>query len=117
MLKAHLDPELEAASRKHIFIDDSSKWIKNNLKNNDKLLDLGCGPGLYTKRFSDIGLIVTGIDISKRSIDFAKSQDNKTEYICKNYLELDYSNLFDVITMIYCDYGALTKRKSFIKNS
>ena len=27
MLKAHLDPEIDAASRRHDFIEQSAKWI------------------------------------------------------------------------------------------
>jgi SAM-dependent methyltransferase len=54
-----------------------------------------------------MGYNVTGIDYSKRSIAYAKSQDTKTEYIYKNYLMINYTDLFDAITLINCDYGAL----------
>lgn len=49
------------------------------------------------------------MNLSVRSIEYAKSQDAKTVYICKNYLELDYTGVFDAITLIYCDYAALIK--------
>jgi len=68
---------------------------------------LGCGPGLYTKRLSDAGYDVTGMDYSKRSIAYAEEHDMKTKYICQNYLEMDYAEAFDAITLIYCDYAAL----------
>jgi SAM-dependent methyltransferase len=51
---------------------------------------------------------VIGVDFSKRSIAYAKSQDAKTEYICKNYLELDYNAIFDAAVLVYCDFAALT---------
>ena len=108
MLEAHLNPDWDAASRKHSFIDNSVKWLSSIIPSGSKVLDIGCGPGLYTKRLSDIGYGVTGMDYSKRSIAYAKSQDSKTEYICKDYLELDYSGVFDAVTLIYCDYAALT---------
>jgi ubiquinone/menaquinone biosynthesis C-methylase UbiE len=107
MLKAHLNPDSEAASRKHDFIQKSVEWIRSNINEGSSLLDLGCGPGLYTKHFSKIGLDVTGIDFSKSSIAYAKSVDEKTEYIYQNYLDIDYDEKFDVVTMIYCDYGVL----------
>lgn len=107
MLKAHLDPNREAASRKHSFIDVSVKWLTSIIPAGSRILDLGCGPGLYTKRLSDAGYDVTGIDYSKRSIAYAKERDPKTRYIYRNYLDMDYTNEFDAITLIYCDYGAL----------
>lgn len=108
MLEAHLNPNWDAASRKHRFIDASVKWLSSIISVNGKIIDLGCGPGLYTKRLSDLGFDVTGMDYSKRSIEYAKSQDSQTEYIYRNYLELDYTGVFDAVILIYCDYAALT---------
>lgn len=107
MLEAHLKPDWDAASRKHSFIDRSVEWLKSIIPTGGKILDLGCGPGLYTKRLSDAGYNVTGIDYSRRSIAYAKEHDNKTKYIYMNYLNMDYAEEFDVITLIYCDYAAL----------
>jgi len=107
MLEAHLNPDCDAASRKHSYIDRSVKWLENIIPAGSKILDLGCGPGLYTKRLSDAGYNVTGMDYSRRSIAYAKEHDTKTKYICQNYLEMDYTETFDVITLIYCDYAAL----------
>lgn len=114
MLEAHLNPDLEAASRKHEFLDKSVNWIsKIALSSQYKLLlDLGCGPGLYAERFKNAGYCVTGMDFSKRSIEYAKEQTliNKSniEYHYQNYLTINYIEQFDVITLIYCDYAALS---------
>lgn len=108
MLEAHLDPNWEAASRRHSDIDRSVKWLKSLIPASSRVLDLGCGPGLYTKRLSSMGYDVTGLDFSKRSIAYAIEHDTQSKYIFQNYLELDYIEAFDVITLIYCDYGALT---------
>ena len=114
MLKAHLDPNRDLASRKHDTIDRSVEWItkKLALKKGNRILDLGCGPGLYCTRFVEKGFIVTGIDYSKRSIQYAKeyatSNKLKIEYIYKDYLTIDYNNIFDLVTLIYCDFGVLS---------
>ena len=50
MLKAHLDPNTDAASRKPDFIHRTAEWVASLLPDNAKLLDIGCGPGLYTKQ-------------------------------------------------------------------
>lgn len=107
MLKAHLNPDWDAASRRHGYIDCSVQWLSTIIPAQGKVLDLGCGPGLYAKRLSGAGYDVTGMDFSRRSIEYAKSQDAKTEYIYKNYLELDYTDTFDAVTLIYCDFAAL----------
>ncbi len=114
MLEAHLNPDLEAASRKHEFLDKSVNWISKIAPSSQYklLLDLGCGPGLYAERFKNAGYCVTGMDFSKRSIEYAKEQTliNKSniEYHYQNYLTINYIEQFDVITLIYCDYAALS---------
>lgn len=114
MLKAHLDPNYEGASRKLNFIEKSTEWIDKKLPFNmyTNLLDIGCGPGIYAERFCKSGYKVTGIDYSKRSVEYAKSsaktQDLDIEYIYQDYLKMNYNNKFDLATFIYCDYGALS---------
>lgn len=114
LLKAHLNPDIAAASRKPSFLDKSVEWIAQKVppKKHTKLLDLGCGPGLYAERFARAGYSVTGIDFSNRSIAYAKEQTSKNksgiEYHYQDYLTIDYVDEFDVITLIYCDYGALS---------
>ena len=107
MLEAHLNPDWDAASRKHSFIEQSVKWLISIIPEVGRILDLGCGPGLYTSKLSEAGYDVTGMDFSRRSIAYAKEHDPKTRYIYQNYLEMDYTGEFDAITLIYCDYGAL----------
>jgi len=48
------------------------------------ILHLNCGPGLYTSRFAKTGAKVTGVDFSHNSLEY------------------------DLITMIMCDYTALS---------
>ncbi len=108
MLKFHLSQDSEAASRKTGYIEESVRWLSETIPAGGNVLDIGCGPGLYTKRLSDAGYDVTGMDYSKRSIAYAKDHDSKTKYIFRNYLELDYEETFDAVTLIYCDYAALT---------
>jgi SAM-dependent methyltransferase len=114
LLQAHLEPEWEAASRKHNFINESVKWIYEIASpvRFPKLLDLGCGPGLYAERFCNQGYEVTGIDFSIRSINYAKEKakvgNKNIKYHNKNYLEIDYNNEFELITLIYCDLGVFS---------
>lgn len=115
LLAAHLNPDWDAASRKHKFLDQSVRWIRKIAPPAQYkfLLDLGCGPGLYAERFSSAGYVVTSVDFSKRSIEYAKEQTlmkkSNIRYLYQNYLNINFLEEFDVVTLIYCDYGALSK--------
>ncbi len=116
MLEAHLNKDWEAATRKYDFVINSVEWISSiaspSLKN--KLLDLGCGPGIYTELLKRKGYDVTGVDFSERSVNYAiesaKKENLDITYICQDYLELDLEEKFDVITLIYCDFGVLSDK-------
>lgn len=73
MLQVHLHPDIDAASRKVETIDSSVEWLPQTLRleTGASLLDLGCGPGLYACRFARAGFRVTGVDYSRRSIEYA----------------------------------------------
>lgn len=113
MLEAHLNPDFEGASRTYDFIQQSVNWIANYCDggNGKKLLDLGCGPGIYAELLAEKGFNVTGIDFSERSIKYAKQHaaehHKNIHYYYQNYLEIDYTNEFDVAILIYCDFGVL----------
>jgi SAM-dependent methyltransferase len=114
MLRAHLDPTVDAASYKHETIDKTAEWIVEHLglKAGSRVLDLGCGPGLYCTRLYKHGIDVVGMDFSKNSIDYAiryaKENGMDIEYIYQNYLDMDYENESDAVLLIYYDLGALT---------
>ena len=114
MLDVHLEQDSESATRKHDFVDRSVKWIAEIAPPNryPDLLDLGCGPGVYAERFHKAGYAVTGIDFSRRSIRYAEVQTTlertNIEYCCMDYMTIDYQERFDIVTLIYCDYAALS---------
>lgn len=106
MLAAHLDPSTPAASAPPDVIDARVEWIAERLglRPGDSLVDLGCGPGLYTERFARHGLEVTGIDISSTSIEYARSNEPQAVYRCEDYLTMTDAEAFDAATLIYGDY-------------
>jgi SAM-dependent methyltransferase len=117
MLAAHLDPDTEAASRPPDVIDRTVNWLIEvlPLKPGDTVLDLGCGPGLYTQRLARRGLRVTGIDYSRRSIDYARQvaaeHGLSIDYRYQNYLTLDEEPQYDAVLLIYGDLCVLSPEK------
>lgn len=114
MLDAHLNPQWDAASRNSGFMNASAEWIAKIIPPDayPSLIDLGCGPGLYAERFARLGYKVTGMDISPRSIAYAKESAKNNgldiNYYTENYLRMSLPSCFDFATLIYCDYGALS---------
>jgi len=124
LLHVHLNPDIDLGSRKISTIEKTASWILNTQKEKGKLsiLDLGCGPGLYAEIFAKKGHNVTGIDISKNSVEHAKksAKEKKLDitYLNTSYLEVDlHSDNYDLVVMIFTDLGVLTpaERDSLLK--
>lgn len=117
MLAAHLDPDIDAASRRPEIIQRTVEWTIDilGLVPGDALVDLGCGPGLYAARFAQHGLCVTGVDYSRRSINYARNYAIEhgldIAYRLQNYLELDDESQYDAAVLIYGDYCPLSSEQ------
>lgn len=113
MLNFHLDEGVDLASRTRAFIERSVEWMASRFAIGPgvRIADFGCGPGLYSRRLAERGAAVTGIDFSERSIRYAMqtaADHLDVEYVLQNYLEFSTDKRFDLITLIYCDFCALS---------
>ena len=114
MLRFHLNEDIDVSSRKAEFIDRSVEWIASrfNVGAGTKIADFGCGPGLYATRLAAKHADVTGIDFSKRSIQYAWEAATRKRlsirYVNQNYLEYETDDHFHLIYMIMCDFCALS---------
>lgn len=117
-----MDKDIDAASRNAAFIDRSVEWMSSrfNIGAGKKIADFGCGPGLYSTRLARKNAEVTGIDFSKRSIQYAREIAAKEglviHYANRNYLDFDTDDRFSLIMMIMCDFCALSpvQRKTML---
>ncbi len=112
LLETHLNPDIELASRKETTICKTIEWILNKVPGEGlNILDLGCGPGLYTEKLAEKGHGVTGMDFSNTAICYAAESANKKKlnisYLEQDYLELEAENAYDLILMIFTDFGVL----------
>lgn len=114
MLKYHLNKSIDLSSRNKSFIDRSEEWIASHFQvdKNTEIADFGCGPGLYTTKLAQRRAIVTGIDFSENSINYAKKvaaeKGLKINYVLANYLDFETTKRFDLIIMIMCDFCVLS---------
>jgi SAM-dependent methyltransferase len=84
MLSEHLSQEHDAASRRFGTIDRHVAWIHNHILKGKptRILDLGCGPGLYTSRLAKLGHACVGIDFSPASIGYARARAEEAGSDC-----------------------------------
>ena len=86
---------------------------------NAEILDIGCGPGVYTLYFAKNDSRMTAIDISKNMIEITKKilleagiKDFKL--VLGDFLEYDFKNSFDHTLLIgFFDYVDKTNRDKY----
>ncbi len=117
MLEYHLNETIDVSSRNRSFIERSAEWITSQFEIGEEstIADFGCGPGLYTTRLAETGATVTGIDFSENSLRYAKKVAERkrleVNYVHVNYLDFETTQRFDLITMIMCDFCALSPKQ------
>ncbi|MCO4365753.1 class I SAM-dependent methyltransferase [Staphylococcus agnetis] len=106
VLKSYVDPSIPGGGQT---LEDTSDLFNtlDNLKfvNRVNLLDIGCGVGTHCEEFNSRGFNVTGIDISKKAIDYAKEQNYNLnadiKYICGDIFKTRFKNKFEIVTILY----------------
>jgi SAM-dependent methyltransferase len=90
MLKEHLSQAHDAASRRFGLIDGHVGWIHRTVLagKSTRILDLGCGPGLYASRLARMGHECVGIDFSPASIAYAADHAGVEKLNC-SFLQQD----------------------------
>ncbi len=73
MLAEHLDQSHDMASRRSEKIDRHVAWIHDEILGGRpaRVLDLTCGPGLYTHRLAKLGCQCVGVDFAPAAVRYA----------------------------------------------
>ncbi len=107
MLAEHLSQDHGTASRQAEKIDQQVAWIHSSLLAGQptRILDLACGPGLYTSRLAKLGHECTGIDYGPASIHHAKGVAGRDGLPCTYQLEdirtAPYGEGFGLVMLIF----------------
>ena len=111
LLATHLDPSTDLASRRPETIAREVEWLVGTLglEPGARVLDLGCGPGLYSAALAERGLDVTGVDVSATSLAHARRVAAETglaiRYVQADYRELEEHGAYDAALLVYHELG------------
>lgn len=117
MLKNHLAQEHEWASRPIKIIRRQTDWIASLLPNTDaRILDLGCGPGLYTHLLAQAGYECLGVDFSPASIAYAREQAQgrglKLGYELADVRTYQPQGTFDLVMMVFGELNVFSQEEA-----
>jgi SAM-dependent methyltransferase len=107
MLREHLSQDHDLASRRKVTIARHAEWIFDELLGGrpGRVLDLACGPGLYTEALADHGCVCEGIDFSPASIRRASERAAERRLACSYRLadlrDGGFGQGFDLVMLIY----------------
>ncbi len=107
LLAAHLDDSHAGASRPGAEIEATvAHLVAAGLAGpGRRVLDLGCGPGLYAQRLAAAGCEVTGIDLSPGSVEHARAaaqeQGVQVDYRVQDFRTLDEPHRYDLVLQVY----------------
>jgi 2-polyprenyl-3-methyl-5-hydroxy-6-metoxy-1,4-benzoquinol methylase len=92
-------------------------------KSKGKLLDIGCGNGLFIKTASEAGYECYGIDVSKKALEFASKEfelsvsDKKVENLINENKKFDVITLWHVLEHFWNPIDELKKIRSLLNDN
>ncbi|MFN2131550.1 MAG: class I SAM-dependent methyltransferase [Anaerolineae bacterium] len=111
MLQEHLSQKHDAASRRGSKIDAHVAWIHEHLleEKPTRILDLGCGPGLYASRLARLGHSCVGIDWGPASIAYGRrmaAEDGlDCTYVEADIRQADYGQGYGLAMFVYGEFN------------
>ena len=114
MLQVHLSQSDDWASRRAEKIDRHVQWIHHELlgARATRILDLGCGPGLYSSRLARLGHECVGIDYSPASIAYARAEALRDKlpctYVHDDMRAAEYGADFGLVMLLYGEFNVFS---------
>ena len=111
MLAQHLNQAHDAASRRTATIEKHLAFVQRVAlsKPGARVLDLGCGPGLYTQRLAEQGFDCFGIDLGPASIEYAVEQARAVSERCRyargDLREVEFGTDYDLVMFLFGDFN------------
>ena len=114
MLRVHLSQSHDGASRRLKIIDRHVQWLHETVLSArpSRILDLGCGPGLYLQRLATLGHDCVGIDYSPASIAYARETAEREklsiQYVQEDIRTADLGTGFDLAMLIWGEFSTFS---------
>ena len=111
MLREHLRQDHDAASRRFSKIDGHVEWLHSVVLAGrpTKILDLGCGPGLYATRLARLGHECIGIDYSPASVrharDAARTEGLPCRYVHEDMRAAAFGSGYGLAMLLYGEFN------------
>jgi SAM-dependent methyltransferase len=115
MLREHLSQAHDGASRRSQRIEEHVAFINSDILpfRRARVLDLGCGPGLYALRLVRHGHDCTGIDFGPASIDYAREEAATQGLACSFVLgdirDVEFGEAFDLVMLLFGELNLFTR--------
>ena len=114
MLEEHLSQAHDMASRRAEKVESHVLWIHDELLSGrpSRVLDLGCGPGLYTSGLAGMGHECVGVDYSPASIAHARrtaeERGLRCTYVLEDVRSADFGSGFDLAMLIFGEFNVFS---------
>jgi len=115
MLKEHLSQDHDAASRRFEKIDEQVQWIHRVLLSEQptRILEIACGPGLYTSRLARLGHTCVGVDFAPAPLayaqDCARKEGLACTYLLQDVRDAEYGDGFGLTMMISGQFNVFSR--------
>jgi SAM-dependent methyltransferase len=95
---------------KHRDYKEAEAFIKNivtylNLNKADSILDLACGKGRHSIFLNSLGYDVTGLELSKNSIEHAKTNESESLHFEVHDMRNVYETQFEIVLNLFTSFG------------
>lgn len=91
------------------FMDNLSGYL--SLEPDEKILDLACGKGRHSIYLNQLGFDVTGVDLSKNSIEYASQFENETLRFRVHDMSKPFNKKFSAIFNLFTSFGYFEKEE------
>jgi len=95
------------------FMKNLTSFLK--LLKGSEILDLACGKGRHAKYLNELGFNVTGVDLSPKSIAFAKQFENSTLHFAEHDMCISYPKKFDAVFNLFTSFGYFEKEEDNLR--
>lgn len=110
MLQNHLSQAHDWASRPDHIIRQHTGWIAGQLHDpKSRILDLACGPGLYTHLLAQAGFSCVGVDFAPAAMEYARQRAENSglalEYALADVRDYEPKGVFDLVMMVFGEFN------------